>query len=127
VGATFVVVRRLNFPPRFTLMIPLAVGRIGIFFIALLLFCFSISNPATRICVTIMSVLVVVLIIWCIRTAWETTEGEDVWRDSLIVFRRARSNLFKRVKDFIPSRSRRVPPHVSQDIHIALSDQLGRV
>ena len=126
-GITYVVVRHLKFPPRFTLMKPLPVGRMVIFFIALLLFCFKISNLAMRISVSIMSVLVAALIIWCIRTAWESTEGEDVWRDSLIVFRRARSNLFKRVKDFIPSRNRRVPPHVSQDVHFTLSDRLGRV
>jgi hypothetical protein len=100
-----------------------------IFFIALLIFCFRISNLGTRISVSIMSVLVAALIIWCIRTAWESTEGEDVWRDSLTVFRRARSDLFKRVKDFSfsPFRNRRVPRHVLQDGHISLTDRLGRV
>ncbi|KAF8496527.1 hypothetical protein F5888DRAFT_394389 [Russula emetica] len=89
----------------------------------------SISNHATRICVSIMSVLVAALIIWCIRTAWETTEGEDVWRDSLTVFRRTRSNLFKRVKDFNPfrPRPRRVPGYVPQDDQITMTDRLGRV
>ena len=42
-----------------------------------------------------MSVLVVSLIVWCIRTAWQSTEGEDLWRDSLVVLRRTRDNLFK--------------------------------
>jgi hypothetical protein len=98
-----------------------------IFFIALLLFCFKISNLATRISVTIMTVLMAVLIIWCIRTAWESTEGEDVWRDSLTVFRRARSNLFQRVKGFNPFRSRRVPRNVPQDDQFTLTDRLGRV
>jgi len=65
------------------------------FFIALLLLCFTISNRATRISVLIMSVLVVSLIVWCIRTAWQSTEGEDLWRDSLVVLRRTRDNLFK--------------------------------
>ena len=98
-----------------------------IFFIALLLFYFGISNLATRISVSITSVVVTTLIIWCIRTTWESIEGEDVWRDSLIVFRRARSNLFNRVKDFNPFRGRRVPRYVSQDVHITLADRLGRV
>ena len=71
-----------------------------------------------------MSVLVATLIIWCIRTAWESTEGEDVWRDSLIVLRRTRSNLFKGVKDFNPFRTRRVPRQVN---HITLADRGERV
>jgi hypothetical protein len=97
------------------------------FFIALLLFCFEISNLATRISVSIMSALVAALVIWCIWTAWEYTESVYVWRDSLVVFQRTRSNLFKRVKDFKPFRSRRVPRHVPQDDHIILNDQMGRV
>ena len=99
-----------------------------IFFIALLLFCFKISNLATRISVSIMSVFVAILIIWCIRTAWETTDGEDVWKDSLVVFRRARSDLFKRVMDFNPFRARRALRHVPQDDHmITMADRVGRV
>ena len=97
------------------------------FFIALLLFCFSISNPATRICVSIMTVVVATLVIWCIRTAWESTEGEDVWRDSLTVVRRTYSNLFKSVKDFKPFRTRRVPRQVLQDDRITLTDRVQRV
>jgi hypothetical protein len=97
-----------------------------IFSIALLFFCFKISNLATRISVSIMSALVGTLIIWCIRAVWETTD-DDVWRESLIVIRRTRSNLFKRVNDFNPFRTRRVLPHVPQDDHIALTDRLGGV
>lgn len=97
------------------------------FFIALLLFCFKISNPATRVSVAIASVVVAILVIWCIRTAWESTEGEDVWRDSVIVFRRARVNLFKRVKEFNPFCVRRGRRHVSQDNHITMADRVGRV
>jgi len=93
-----------------------------LFSFALLLFCFSISNSATRIAVTIMTALVDTLIIWCMWTAWETTEGEDVWRDSLTVFRRTRDNLFKSVKGFKPFRPRSVPR-----LHITLADRGGRV
>jgi hypothetical protein len=87
-----------------------------------LLFCFEISNLATRISVSIMSALVTTLIIWCIRTAWESTEGIYVWRDSLVVIRRTCSNLFQCVTDFKPFRSHRVP----QDDHITLADRMGR-
>jgi hypothetical protein len=106
------------------------------FFIALLIFCYRISNPATRVSVSIASVFVAILIIWCIRTAWESTEGEDVWRDSVIVFRRARSKLFERVKKFNPFGIRRGPRHVSHFSHVSqvshddritLADRMGRV
>ena len=98
-----------------------------IFSIALLLFCFKISNLATRISVSIMTALVATLVIWCIRTSWESTEGEDVWQDSLAVFRRTRGNLIKRLKDCISFRTRRVQRHVIQDNHITLTDRVGRV
>jgi hypothetical protein len=96
-----------------------------IFFIALLLFCFRISNLATRISVSVMSVLVATLIIRCILTAWESTDSDDVWRDSLTVFRRTRDELFKRVKDFNPFRTRRVPRHAPQNDDITLTDLGG--
>jgi hypothetical protein len=80
-----------------------------IFFIALLLFCFKISNVSTRIFVAMMSVLVATLIGWCIRTAWESSDDDDVWENSLAVLRRTRVALFKRVKEFIPFHTRRVP------------------
>jgi hypothetical protein len=88
-----------------------------IFFIALLIFCFRISNLGTRISVSIMSVLVTTLIIWCIRTTWDSTEGEDVWRDSLIVFRRAGRELFRRIKDFNPFRPTPRPTRWSYHIN----------
>jgi len=98
-----------------------------IFFIALLLFCFSISNTATRVFVSIMSLLVAILIIWCIRMAWESTEGEeDVWQESLITLRRARSSLFKGMMEMNPFPIHRVPRHISQD-HITLTDRRGAV
>ena len=122
-GITYVVVRHLEFPPWFPFMKLSPVHRMVTFFIALLLFCFSISNPATRICVSIMSVLVAILIIWCIRTAWESTEGKDVWRDSLTVLWRTYSNLFKSVKNLNPFCTPRVG---LQDDHITLTDRVER-
>lgn len=41
------------------------------FFIGLLLFCFNISNASTRIFVAVTSVVVLVLVGWCIRTTAE--------------------------------------------------------
>ena len=79
-----------------------SVDRMVIFFIELLLFCFSISNHSTRIFVAIMSVLVAALIGWGVWTAWESEEDEDeVWEKSLAVFRRTHVALFERVKKFI--------------------------
>ena len=98
-----------------------------IFFIALLLFCFSISNAPTRIFVAIMSVLMAALIGWGVWTAWESEEDEDeVWEKSLAVFRRTRVALFKRVKKFISFHTPRVPV---PDDRITLSSRLneGRV
>ena len=74
-----------------------------------------------------MSVLMATLVIWCIRTARESTEGKDVWQDGLTVFRRSRSDLFQRLRDFNTFRSRRVPRNVPQNDHITLTDRLGRV
>jgi hypothetical protein len=88
-----------------------------IFFIALLLLCFRISNASTRIFVAIASVVMAALIGWCIRIVWESTEEEDVWRDSLIALRRTRGALFRRVKEFNPFHTRRF----SRDDHIPLN------
>ncbi|KAH9962948.1 hypothetical protein BC827DRAFT_1375672, partial [Russula dissimulans] len=71
-----------------------------LFFIALLLFSFTISNAPTRVFVTVVSVVTASLIGWCIRTAWETTEDEDLWRHSLAVLKRTRDDLFRNVKEF---------------------------
>jgi xanthine/uracil permease len=92
-----------------------------IFFIALLLLCFSISNLSTRIFVAIMSVLVGALIGWCIWLAWESTEEVDVWQDSLVVLRRTRATLFRRVKKiFNPFHIRR-----GRGDHFTMTNRLG--
>jgi len=70
------------------------------FFIALLLLSFNISNTSTRIFVGVMSTLVAALIMWCIRTAWKPTEKDDAWRESLVVLGRTRGNVSKNVKEF---------------------------
>jgi hypothetical protein len=94
-----------------------------IFFIALLLFCFSISNASTRTFVAISSVILGTLIGWCIRTAWESTEDEDVWQNSLVVFRRTRGVLFERVKGFNPFHTH----HALQHDRFSLNSRFGEV
>jgi len=56
------------------------------FSIALLLFCFTISNPSTRIFVAITSVMVAALIGWCIRNAWESSEDRGMWARRMVPF-----------------------------------------
>ena len=77
----------------------LSLDRMVIFSIALLLLCFTISNISTRIFVTVMTALIAPLIMWCIRTAWDSTDDFDVWHNNLFALRRTRDSLFKRVKE----------------------------
>ena len=107
---------------RFTFMKSL-LDRMVIFFVALLLFCFSISNVSTRIFVTISSVLVITLIGWCIRIIRQSTEDEDVWQKSLAVLRRTRGALFERVKNFNPFHTHRFLNHDT----ISLNSRSGEV
>jgi hypothetical protein len=89
-GIAYVVVRRF-FPPKTLLSFTLlGTDRMVVFFIALLLLCFTISNMATRIFVGIISVLMAGLIMWCIRSTWETGNDQyaSLWRDSLAAMRR---------------------------------------
>ena len=62
---------------------------VATFFIALLLFCFTISNRPTRISVAAMSIIMVVLVVWSIR-ALESKLGKEVFYNSLAVLRRSR-------------------------------------
>ena len=92
-----------------------------IFFVALLHFCFTISNALTRIFAAIASVLVTTLVGCCIWTAWESTEGNGVRHKSFVVFRRTRDALFERVKGMNPFHTHRVLHHD----HISLNRQLN--
>jgi hypothetical protein len=96
------------------------------FSIALLLFCFTISNVSTRIFVAIMSVFVATLIGWCLRISLEAIGGRYLWRESLVVLRRASRILFKRVKRLNPFHTRRAT-RVPQDDHITLTGQLRHI
>jgi len=82
----------------FSLPYALLMWAMVVFFVALLLFCFTISNTATRAFISASSFLSSILVIWCIRTAWETTEDYDVWNKSTDALRHTRDDLFKRVK-----------------------------
>lgn len=96
------------------------------FFIALLLFCFTISNKATRFSVAVMSIMVVVLVVWSIG-ALEYKLAREVSHNSLAVLRRTTGNLFKRVMYFNPFHARRAPRHDPQDGHITMAERVGRV
>jgi hypothetical protein len=91
-----------------------------IFFVALLLFCFTISNAPTRIFIAMSSALLAALIIWCIWTARESTENVDIWPNTLAVFRRTRGVLFEFVRELDPFCTRQVP----QDDNVTLRDRV---
>ena len=59
------------------------------FFVALLLFCFNISNKPTRISVAAMSITVVVLVGWSIQ-ALESKLVKEVFHNNIAVLRRSR-------------------------------------
>jgi hypothetical protein len=107
---------------------PSPVDRMVIFFVALLLLCFKISNTSTRAFVTVMSVVTVLLIMWCIQLAWETTDDFDLWLNSKLALRRARDGVAKRIKEFgedllSPFPTRRAPDvaHSGHSGHSILS------
>ena len=92
------------------------------FSVALLLFCFTISNISTRIATGTMSAVIAALVAWCILTAWESGDGRGVWQDSLLIMMllRAGYRLFARLKHFVlvlislrPFPTRRT----SEDVH----------
>ncbi|KAI9438665.1 hypothetical protein H4582DRAFT_1814393, partial [Lactarius indigo] len=68
----------------FSLPWALLMWAVVMFSIALLLLCFRISNPSTRVFVAVTSVMVAVLIGWCIRSAWESSDERGAWLRSLI-------------------------------------------
>jgi hypothetical protein len=106
------------------------VGRMVIFFVALLLFCVKISNTSTRTVVSAMSVVVAVLIMCCIRITWRPTEDYEVWHESLVALRRTRNDLFKRVmelgQDVLSRLVTRPTPEDVHDIH-SMTDQQSHI
>jgi hypothetical protein len=91
--------------PVFTKFSPLPrvamVDRMVLFFIALLLSCFTHSNASTRISVGVMSVMVACLTVWSILTAWRSdADWEVLYYKYLFVLKRAGHRIFARVKHF---------------------------
>ena len=74
------------------------------FFIALLLFCFTISNKATRISVAAMSTMMVVLVVWSIR-ALESKLAEEVFYNGLAALRRSRHRFLAYLNRLFPTRT----------------------
>jgi len=48
-----------------------------------------------------MSTLVAALVMWCIRTAWESKGDYDAWGKSLAALRRTRGDVSKNVKELV--------------------------
>jgi hypothetical protein len=103
-------------------------NRMVTFFIALLLFCFTISNTSTRAFVAVISVIVAVLIVWCIQLARISTQDLYVWHNSKLVLRRTRNDLVKRIKelgqDILSPFSSRRTPEVAHNVH-AMAERQG--
>ncbi|KAN0116202.1 hypothetical protein V8E52_006259 [Russula decolorans] len=89
----------------FSLPWALLMWSVATFYIALLLFCFTISNKATRISVAAMSVIMVVLVLWSIR-ALESQLAREVFYNSLAVLRRSRNRFFVRFTRLFRTRTR---------------------
>jgi hypothetical protein len=97
-------------------MISPITDRIAIFFIAVLLFCFTVSNNLTRSFVAGMSALVVVVIICCIRIAWEPSVDYDAWHKCLFTLRRTCDDLSQRVKGLVQDLGRCSSRHPPEDV-----------
>jgi len=79
--------RRFGLEPMaivFSLPWALLMWAMMMFFVALLLVCFRISNLSTRIFVAVTSVIVAVLIAWCILWSWRSGDSGKVWVNSLL-------------------------------------------
>ena len=103
------------------------VGRMVTFFVALLLFCVKISNTSTRTVVSVMSVVVVVLIMCCIRITWKPTEDYEVWHESLVALRRTRNDLFQRVMELGQDVLSRLVTRPTPDDRHSMTDQQSHV
>ncbi len=65
---------------------------------------------------------------WCIRTAWDSTDDFDVWHNNLFALRRTRDSLFKRVKELGrdiagPFSTRRPQEGVHSMLSISMSER----
>ena len=88
-GIAHVVVRRLlSLEPWFCRYVRnfSSPDRMVTFFVALLCFCFVISNPWTRVIVGLTSALVVALTVLSLRTAWGSRNAFQVWVDGFLPY-----------------------------------------
>jgi hypothetical protein len=79
---------------------PWMMDRMVIFFIALLLYCFNISNMSTRISVSVSSVMIAPLVVGCILICRRSSEDGELWQNSLKVLKRSLDGLFAPLKHF---------------------------
>ena len=79
------------------------VDRMVLFFIALLLFCFTYySNTSTRIFVAVMSAMVACLTVWSILNAWQSDDDWEELDDRLAMLKRMGYKIVTRVKHSRP-------------------------
>jgi len=79
-GITYVVVRHLlPFHLTFCHQIADITNRMLMFFIALFLYCFSISNLRSRISIASISVVMLAFFLVCVWTIWESSDTWGVW------------------------------------------------
>jgi len=79
-GITYVVVRHLlHFHLTFLYRITDTADRMLMFFIALFLYCFSISNLRSRISIASISAVMLAFFLVCVWTIWESSDTWGVW------------------------------------------------
>ncbi|KAI0250650.1 hypothetical protein BJV78DRAFT_544493 [Lactifluus subvellereus] len=71
-----------------------------IFFIALLLLCFTISNTSTRIFISVMSLVMTPPVVGCILVSRRSSDDGELWHDSLVVLKRSGDRLLACLKHF---------------------------
>ena len=105
----------------------ISMDRMVAFLIAILIFCFSISDPIAMAVILfwIMLALLPAFTVWLLRVARGRSGGDDVQKNSPVGLRRRGRRtcvtLFERVKDFNPFHPGRVP----LDDPISLDSRLG--
>ena len=101
------------------------VNRMVLFFLALLLSCFTLSNGATRITVAVMSVIMSCLIVWSVLTAWQSDDdGEVVYYRYSFALKRAGHRILTSVKRFALSIFR---PRLPREYHTSSSHSLAGI
>jgi len=96
-----------------------------IFFIALLLLCFTISNTSTCIFVSVMSVMMAPPVVGCILICRRSSDDGELWHESLVVLKRSSDRLLACLKHFalgaLRLRYARPTPHIPDEVGSAHS------